>query len=105
MSEDPEPEPEPTYRIAFEAKLGFEGHLDSEHSRKAILKNFWLLAVLAVLVLVPPLLMWAAASKYDFLAGFPSVVVAWVAGAVAAFVGFKALVQNVTMDRVEDRRQ
>ena len=53
------------------------------------------LALLAALVLVPPVLTWLVA----LFAGFVGAVVGWVAGVVAVWVGYKALAEVTTIDR------
>ncbi len=52
-------------------------------------------ALLAVLIIVPPLVTWLVA----LFAGFWGAVLGWAASAVAVWVGYKAIAEVTTIDR------
>jgi hypothetical protein len=95
MADDPEPK---HYRIEFTARLGFKGDLRWKHFQSALVKDYRLLGLLAVLILVPPIVMsWLALSNPAVFAGFKAVLLTWFVNLLAAATGFKAIFERITI--------
>jgi amino acid permease len=85
------------HEMLFEARVGLAGKLSTEHEHRAVLWNLKAAVVLVFLLAVPPPVTWLLAMLFPPLGGFLGVVVGWIVGVVATIVGYRAVVEHVTI--------